>query len=44
MPLTVQEVDLEYKLITKKPVLPSDVELESNNRAHSAKLRIIEKL
>ena len=32
------------KVITKKPILPSEKELEENNRSHSAKLRIIEKL
>ncbi len=32
------------KLINKKPVLAGDDELESNFRAHSAKLRIAEKL
>ncbi|MCD7804275.1 MAG: 16S rRNA (cytosine(1402)-N(4))-methyltransferase RsmH [Oscillospiraceae bacterium] len=32
------------KIITKKPIEPSEAELESNNRSHSAKLRIVEKL
>lgn len=32
------------KLVTRKPILPSDVELEQNSRARSAKLRIAEKL
>ncbi len=32
------------KLITKKPIEPSQAEIASNNRAHSAKLRIIEKI
>lgn len=31
------------KLITKRPLLPSDKELEENSRSRSAKLRIIEK-
>lgn len=31
------------KLVNKKPVLPSEDELEKNNRARSAKLRIAEK-
>ena len=30
-------------ILTRKPVIPSKEELEVNNRAHSAKLRIIEK-
>ena len=32
------------KVITKKPILPGDVELEENPRSRSAKLRVIEKL
>ncbi len=32
------------KIITRKPIEPSEAELKSNNRSHSAKLRIIEKL
>jgi len=34
----------EIELISKKPIVPSEVELESNPRSHSAKLRVIEKL
>lgn len=34
---------LEYQLINRKPVLASQEELEHNNRAHSAKLRGIER-
>ncbi len=32
------------KIITKKPILPSNQELEDNSRARSAKLRIAEKI
>jgi 16S rRNA (cytosine1402-N4)-methyltransferase len=32
------------KLVNKKPIIPSDEELEENPRAESAKLRVIEKL
>ena len=32
------------KVITRKPILPGQEELEYNHRAHSAKLRIVEKL
>lgn len=32
------------KIISKKPILPSDEEIESNPRARSAKLRVAEKL
>ena len=34
----------KVKLITKKPVVAGEQELDDNNRAHSAKLRVIEKL
>lgn len=34
----------EFKLITKKPVVPTEKEMELNRRSHSAKLRIIEKI
>ena len=34
----------EVKIITKKPILPSDEELEYNSRSHSAKLRVCEKV
>lgn len=32
------------KVITRKPVLPSEEELKANHRARSAKLRVVEKL
>lgn len=35
---------LDYELLHKKVILPSDEELAVNNRAHSAKLRAIKKL
>ena len=35
---------VDFKLITRKPVTPSNEELQLNNRARSAKLRIAEKL
>lgn len=33
----------EIEVVTRKPILPSEEELEYNNRAHSAKLRIARK-
>ncbi len=33
-----------YRLVTKKPIVASEKELEENNRSHSAKLRIIERV
>ncbi len=32
------------KLITKKPIIPKDDELTENNRAHSSKLRVLERI
>ncbi|MDH5717230.1 MAG: 16S rRNA (cytosine(1402)-N(4))-methyltransferase RsmH [Spirochaetia bacterium] len=34
----------DYKIITKKPIVPSDEEIELNSRARSAKMRILEKI
>jgi 16S rRNA (cytosine1402-N4)-methyltransferase len=32
------------KVITRKPILPSDEEIEENHRSRSAKLRILERI
>ena len=34
----------DYRIINKKPIVPSDAELEENNRSRSAKLRVIERI
>ena len=34
----------EFRLVNKKPILASEEELQINNRSHSAKLRVIEKI
>ncbi|WP_307196476.1 16S rRNA (cytosine(1402)-N(4))-methyltransferase RsmH [Neobacillus niacini] len=44
LPIIPEEFKPILKLITRKPILPSEEELEHNNRARSAKLRIAEKL
>lgn len=43
LPVIPEEFLPELKLITRKPILPSEEELEVNNRSRSAKLRIAEK-
>lgn len=43
LPIIPDEFKPKLKLITRKPILPSEIELEENNRARSAKLRIAEK-
>lgn len=35
---------LKFKLINRKPIIPTEEEIKSNNRARSAKLRIAEKI
>lgn len=43
LPIIPEDMKPTLKLITRKPILPSDEELAENNRARSAKLRIAEK-
>ena len=38
------EHEAKVKLITRKPIIPKNNELEFNNRAHSSKLRVVERL
>lgn len=44
MPAVPEEYKPEFKLITRKPILPDDSETAGNRRSRSAKLRIVEKL
>lgn len=44
LPVIPQGMEPHFKLVNKKPILPSAQELAANHRAHSAKLRIIEKI
>lgn len=44
LPMELEEETVEFKLITRKPILPKNEELVKNRRSHSAKLRIIEKI
>lgn len=43
LPVVPEELQPDFKLVTRKPILPNDDELAENHRAHSAKLRVIEK-
>jgi 16S rRNA (cytosine1402-N4)-methyltransferase len=43
LPVIPDEYKPELKLVNRKPILPSEEELERNNRARSAKLRVAEK-
>lgn len=44
LPVIPEHLKPDFKLVTRKPILPSDEELEENNRSRSAKLRIIERI
>ncbi|OTN77275.1 ribosomal RNA small subunit methyltransferase H [Enterococcus sp. 8G7_MSG3316] len=43
LPIIPEEFQPTLKLVTRKPILPSEEEVEENNRSRSAKLRIAEK-
>lgn len=43
IPIAV-EAEKKYRLISRKPILPSDFEQKNNSRSRSAKLRVIEKI
>lgn len=42
VPIIIKE-EAPFELISRKPILPSDEELNNNNRSHSAKMRILRK-
>lgn len=44
LPFIPDELQPKLELVSRKPILPSKEELESNNRAHSAKLRVARKI
>lgn len=44
LPVIPKDIQPTLKLITRKPILPNQNELNENNRAHSAKLRVVEKI
>ena len=45
IPLRADEIaQAPYQLVNKKPILASEEELNENNRSHSAKLRVIERV
>ncbi|KXT78222.1 rRNA small subunit methyltransferase H [Streptococcus sp. DD13] len=44
LPFIPEELQPKIKLVNRKPILPSQKELAANNRAHSAKLRVAQKI
>ena len=43
-PFVMKEKEEVFRILTKKPIIPSAEEIKKNPRARSAKLRISEKL
>lgn len=44
LPVIPQGMEVGYRLVNRKPILPTKSEIETNHRAHSAKLRVIERI
>ena len=44
LPVIPAEMQPDYRLVNRKPIIPSDDEIAANRRARSAKLRVIERL
>jgi len=44
VPIRESDIVKDFRLITRKPIIPTDDEILANNRAHSAKMRIVEKI
>lgn len=44
LPVIPDSAQPDFKLVSRKPILPSNEEITHNHRAHSAKLRVLERL
>lgn len=44
LPILPEEYEADYKLVSRKPILPNEAELSENSRSQSAKLRVIERV
>lgn len=44
IPIIPDEMKPPFELISRKPIIPSELELEENRRARSAKLRVVKKI
>ena len=44
LPEVINIKKVKFKVINKKPILPSSAEIKSNRRARSAKLRVVERM
>ena len=44
LPQVIKIKKIKFKVINKKPILPSSAEIKSNRRARSARLRVVERM
>ncbi|HJA90970.1 MAG TPA: 16S rRNA (cytosine(1402)-N(4))-methyltransferase RsmH [Candidatus Jeotgalibaca merdavium] len=44
LPVLPKDIEADFRLVNRKPILPSDFELSENRRSQSSKLRIIERV
>lgn len=44
LPVIPQDVKVNFRLVNRKPIIPTENEIQNNHRAHSAKLRVIERI
>lgn len=44
LPVIPENMQPDFRLVTRKPITASEIELADNHRAHSAKLRVIERI
>ncbi|MFD2044005.1 16S rRNA (cytosine(1402)-N(4))-methyltransferase RsmH [Ornithinibacillus salinisoli] len=44
LPVIPKDYEAPFKLVTRKPIIANDSELDNNRRSRSAKLRIVEKI
>ena len=44
MPNIPDDMPPDYKIITKRPIIPTEKEIKLNSRSKSAKLRVIERV
>ena len=44
LPVIPKGMQVNYRLVNRKPIVPSEEEIKINHRAHSAKLRVIERI
>nr|WP_319219151.1 16S rRNA (cytosine(1402)-N(4))-methyltransferase RsmH [uncultured Trichococcus sp.] len=44
LPILPEEYEADYKLVSRKPIMPNEAELSENSRSQSAKLRVIERI